>query len=250
MYIYIIVAVIIALILTTILFFALRSTVKRIDFNTRRYFVDKLQDYDNLIDEKKKILDDLNQEIEKNKKILSEKQELEKQPINDEKLVCYENSKLPKYADENLFKKYKNIKDKFSFDKEELINNFINNIQIDEEDSYNSLIILKEKFNNQRIYEIIKLRGQKQKDYLTSFLTDEEIAIIKKNINYNKFKVNDLIAKLDILIEQNDPTIYVCTGEKDKSYDYINPIIKTKYDFNINEGIKIRYKGKIYDYSL
>ena len=48
-----IVAVIISLILIAILFFALRSTVKRIDYNTKKYFIDKLQDYDYLIDEMK-----------------------------------------------------------------------------------------------------------------------------------------------------------------------------------------------------
>lgn len=250
MYIYIIVAVIIALVLTTILFFALRSTVKRIDFNTRRYFVDKLQDYDDLIEEKKKILDNLNQEIEKNKQVISEKHELEKQNFNEEGLVYYYNSTLPTYTDENLFKKYKDIKNRFSFDREEVIKNFIKNIQRDQDNNYYFLIKLREKFTNQRIYEILKLKGEKQKDYLKSFLTNEEITIIKKCVNFNKFKINDLISKLDTIIEKNDPTIYIYTGEKNKSYDHINSIIKTQYDFNINEGIKIRYKGKVYDYSL
>ena len=63
-----IVAVLISLLLIAILFFALRSTVKRIDYNTKKYFVDKLQDYDYLIEEKKKKIDELNNEIEQNKK--------------------------------------------------------------------------------------------------------------------------------------------------------------------------------------
>ena len=63
-----IVAVLISLLLIAILFFALRSTVKRIDYNTKKYFVDKLQDYDYLIEEKKKKIDELNNEIEQNQK--------------------------------------------------------------------------------------------------------------------------------------------------------------------------------------
>ena len=70
-----------------ILFFALRSTVKRIDYNTKKYFIDKLQDYDYLIDEKKKILDNLNEKIEANKKILSE----EAKEKNNNKVIIKEN---------------------------------------------------------------------------------------------------------------------------------------------------------------
>ena len=72
MHIYI-VAIIISLVLMAILFFALRSTVKRIDYNTKKYFIEKLQDYDYLIDEKQKLLDELNKKIEENKKIFNEK---------------------------------------------------------------------------------------------------------------------------------------------------------------------------------
>ena len=73
-----VVAVLVSLILIAILFFALRSTVKRIDYNTKKYFVDKLQDYDYLIEEKQQILDKLNEEIEKNKKIINEEKPNEK----------------------------------------------------------------------------------------------------------------------------------------------------------------------------
>lgn len=250
MYIYIIVAVIIALILTTVLFFALRSTVKRIDFNTRRYFVDKLQDYDSLIDEKKKILDELNQEIEKNKKVLSEEPKIEKKDTSDGKLAYYDNSKLPKYTDENIFKKYKDIKTKFSFDKEKIVNNFISNLETDNTPEYTKLVELRKKFNNDVIYKIIKLRNKNQIEYLHKILTDEEIKTVKNIVSFEKFKINRLLSKLDMLIEKNDPIVYIYTGETNESFDHIDSSIQTQYDSDINEGIKIRYKGILYDYSL
>ena len=64
------------------------------------------------------------------------------------------------------------------------------------------------------------------------------------------FKVKKLISNLDTFIQKNDPVVYVYTGDKNVNYDDINSSIKTVYDKNINEGIKIHYKGVLYDYSL
>lgn len=249
MHIYI-VAVIISLVLIAILFFALRSTVKRIDYNTKKYFIDKLQDYDYLIDEKKKILKELNEKIEKNKEILDEEAKDNKKSANVEQFEYYEDLDIPKYMDEDLFKKYKNIKDKFSFDKEKLIIDFVNNIKKEENYDYSILVGIRKKFTKNKIYEIMKLRGNEQKEYLLNFLSKEEVNAIKKYVDIKNTKINNLIIKLDTLIDKNDPTIYVYVGEKDKNYNHISPLIKTKYDESINEGIKINYKGILYDYSL
>jgi len=249
MHIYI-VAVIISLVLIAILFFALRSTVKRIDYNTKKYFIDKLQDYDYLIDEKKKILKELNEKIEKNKEILDEEAKDNKKSVNVEQFEYYEDLDIPKYMDEDLFKKYKNIKDKFSFDKEKLIIDFVNNIEIEENSDYSILVEIRKKFTKNKIYEIMKLRGNNQKEFLLNYLSKEEVNVIEKHVDIKNIKINNLIIKLDTLIDKNDPTIYVYIGEKGKNYNHISPLIKTKYDESINEGIKINYKGILYDYSL
>lgn len=233
-----------------ILFFALRSTVKRIDYNTKKYFIDKLQDYDYLIDEKKKILDELNEKIEKKKKKLNEEAKNNKKSVNKEMFEYYENLSIPKYMDENMFKRYKNIKDKFSFNKEKIIIDFINNIKPEENSNYNILVEIRKKITKNKIYEIMNLRKNEQKEYLINFLSDKEFNVIKKYIDIENFKINNLMLKLDTLIDKNDPTIYVYIGEKGKDYNYISPLIRTKYDENINEGIKINYKGVLYDYSL
>ena len=249
MHIYI-VAIIISVTLIAILFFALRSTVKRIDYNTKKYFVDKLQDYDYLIDEKKKILDELNKKIEENKKILSNEIIEQKQVVNVEKNEYRKSVKLPKFIDEDLFKNYKNIKEKFSFDKEEIINNFIKDISLSKGNDYETLVNIRKKFTSDKIYEIIKLRVKDQLEKIYKTLTKKELEFVEKIINKEKFKISDFITKLDTLIEKNDPVIYIYTGEEDDNFDHISPNIKTEYDENINEGIKISYKGVLHDYSL
>lgn len=245
-----IVAVVISLVLMSILFFSLRSTVKRIDYNTKKYFIDKLQDYDYLIEEKKKILNDLKEEIENNKEVLSKKSKVEEKNINNKTEKYYDEFKIPKYSDENLFKKYKKIKEKFLIDEEKIILNFIKNINQKDNKDYNVLLNIRKKIDNKKIYEIIKLELKEQKKYIYNCLNEEEIRILEKHIKINNMKINLFITELDMFLEKNDPTVYVYTGEKNKNFNYISTLIKTEYDEGINEGIKINYKGILYDYSL
>ena len=245
-----VVAVIVSLTLISILFFLLRSTVKRIDINTKKYFIDKLQDYDYLIEEKKKILDDLNKKIEEQKDVLDKEQKEENKNNNINKNEYYGEISIPKYKDDNLFEKYKEIKEKFSFDKEELIRKFIKNLKNKDDVEFNTMFNIRKKFNSKKIYDILKLQPDEQQTYIYTMLDPEEIKIIKKYIKNDNIEINSFIIEMDTLLEKNDPVVYVYTGEKNKNYDYISPMIKTEYDEIINEGIKIKYKGNLYDFSL
>ena len=245
-----IVAIIISIVLVSILFFSLRSTVKRIDINTKKYFIDKLQDYDYLIEEKKKVLNELEKRIEKNKEIISKETNVEKIVCSSENDEYYGELNIPKYMEENLFEKYKAIKEKFSFDEEGLVIDFINNIEGNDSRDYFLLSKIRKMFDNKKIYEILKLRIKDQKKYISDMLSENEFIILEKYIKLDNVKINTLITKLDMVLEKNAPVLYVYTGEKNKNFDYISPIIKTEYDETINEGIKINYKGIIYDFSL
>lgn len=245
-----IIAVVIALVLITILFFALRSTVKRIDYNTKKYFVEKLQDYDYLIEEKQQVLDNLNKEIEENKKALSELKanNLTKEPPKESKY--YNNTSVPRYTDEELFKKYKDIKEKFSFDFYEVVKSFVKEKLTKDTGEYDILVKIRKKFSNDVIYKIMGFKSIEQKKQVEDMLDSVEMNTIKKHIKMNEFNINKFITVLDTAIEKTDPVVYVYTGDKNSNYDSISNIVKTVYDVNVNEGIKILYKGNLYDYSL
>lgn len=244
-----IVAIVVALILLVILFFALKSTVKRIDYNTKKYFIDKLQDYDYLIEEKQKVLNDLNAQIEKSKNTL-DNLNVKKETKPKENNIKPNNLKNDnRYIDEDLFKKYKSIKDNFKYDYDDIIEKFIDSKSFSNE-KYNSLMKIRKKFSNELIYNVISLKQEKQREYINSFFDASQISIINKIVGNKEFNLNDFLSDLDAQIEKNDPTVYVITGDKSKNYDYISSCIKTIYDENINEGIKINYKGNLYDYSL
>lgn len=249
MHIYI-VAFIVAVLLVIILFFALRSTVKRINYNTRRYFVDKLQDYDYLIEEKQQVLDKLNKEIEENKKKLSKIPNEETKIVKSQHNINYKDLDMPKYIDQDLFKKYKDIKEKFNFDYEKIIKEFIDKSLTEQNINYKIAFNIRKKFTNEEIYKIINLREMEQKKYVFDLLENNENKFLENFINLKCFKVKKLISNLDTFLQKNDPVVYVYTGDKNVSYDDMDSNINTVYDESINEGIKIQYKGIIYDYSL
>ena len=244
-----IVAFLVAALLVIILFFALRSTVKRIDYNTKKYFVDKLQDYDYLIEEKQQILDKLNKEIEENKKNLIKMPEVEVKVIKD-KQSNYQNLSTPKYIDKELFKKYKHIKENFNFNYNEIIKEFMDTSLSEENINYKIALKIKNKFTNEVIYKTINLREKEQKEYILNLLDLDEKNFLENFIKFDKIKIKQLITKLDTFLYKNDPKVYIYTGDKNTNYNDINSNIETVYDESINEGIRIHYKGIIYDYSL
>ena len=75
----ILLAILLICLLVVMMFFILKSTVKKINSQTKLYFVDKLQEYDEMIDKKEAKLNLINQEIkEKEIKDYEEKKGLEK----------------------------------------------------------------------------------------------------------------------------------------------------------------------------
>ena len=59
----ILIAILLICLLVVLMFFILKSTVKKINSQTKLYFVDKLQEYDYMIDKKEAKLNEINQEI-------------------------------------------------------------------------------------------------------------------------------------------------------------------------------------------
>ena len=95
-------------------------------------------------------------------------------------------------------------------------------------------------------------------------LTVDEFDIkIKEMLNDKEYKVYELykevnptggidgfIDYLNELMDLNNPNVYVYVGDKNLNYDYLSKYVKTIYSEDIYKGIKIMYRGLIYDYSL
>ena len=130
-------------------FFIFRNAIKRINNTIKKYFIDKLQDYNYLIEEKEEKIRQLREELEEEKRkitIAKDMQEVEENRFSsdiEEKLkkmkqyskkptkesrngqIVY-NIPTPQYREENFFKSYKELKEKFSVNNENTIKEFIN----------------------------------------------------------------------------------------------------------------------------
>ena len=248
---------------------------KRINNKLKTFFVEKLQDYNYLIEEKEKQLEEIRKDIQSEELKLQELQETQDSTFSDsieEKLrkmklfkegkiklvdeddIVY-NYKTPDFREEKFFSNYKKIKNNFKINGVKIIKNFVkeNKNTKEQDEKYQLLINLKSKFTEKTKYELLTLGAKEQYTILDEVLSEEEKKAInfeKKFKNNKKFTVLVFLDELEKIIKENDPTIFIYVSQETPEYNDISENIKTYVYKNISEGLIIHYKGKMYDYSI
>lgn len=244
------VAILIICVLVFFMFFILRGTVKKINTQTKLYFVDKLQEYDYMIDQKEEKLNRINQEIkEKESKVSDDDISFSKKDYEfDYKIIDLLNK--TKYQDKNIFELNKLIDEKFNIDYVALLKKFLESVHDD--GTYQFCVDLRNKFTSEVIYELKIMTLDEQNKYLSELLDKREYLIYKlyQELDGAKASVDGLIDYLNELIDLNSPNVLVYVGNKNENYDYLGKYVKTVYSKDIYKGIRIIYQKRIYDYSL
>lgn len=272
----IVAAVILIIIMLVFVFILFKNIIKRIDENAKKYFVNKMQSYDYILVEKQMKLEEIKNEIEEvkseNKNILKAKEgyeesddsymfEKNERTKNNEEQESSEdnrnqlkyNLKEPEYRDTQFFNNYKEIKKIFTVNNEQIIRDFIEKHKnAKEEKEYRVLKKIKEQFNDEAVYGCLTLSIDSQKELLKEVLKEQEKKVINldKLLKKETFNIKDLIKYIDERMEQIEPTIYIYVNGVANNYDFIDKNIITKQYSNMSEGIIIRYRNKIYDYSI
>jgi len=233
-------------ILTLVMFLLINKVVKTVNNQSKVFFALKLQDYDNLIEEKSKKLESIRDEEQKYEAIKPISNDNKQEQKNDNLIMPFNN---PEYQIEGIFEEMKQIDESFKLDHEKIIHDFIKeNVDHKTDHIYKELLMLKETINNKGVYNILNSIddlyflqhcSKETKDILEGYIEDNEYIVI-----------DELLTYIDIEIEKNNPTIYVQVGSKTLNYDNESLNIKTVYNEKIFKGIKINYKNKLYDYSL
>lgn len=226
----------------------LKNAVKQVDEKSKSYFVDKLKEYDYLIDEKEKKLSELESELLKRKNGLNYNSLSESGPKYDFDTSIIDLLTETNYLDKNIFELNKKIEQKFIINYEDLIKDFLSNIKGD--NRYDFCVKLRNKFTPDEIYNIELMLPEERNAYLKKTLSEEEYKVYEIYLASNKFNMEDFIDYLNRLIELNDPTVVVLVPNDKVNYDYIDKNIKTKVSDGIYKGIKILYRNKVYDFSL
>lgn len=274
----IITSIIVVFIMFIFTFFILKNVIKRINDSAKRYFIEKLQEYNYLIDEKEEKLNNLRSQIIKQEKNnvklhleddsveelniftpdierkLEEmkmfKERLEIKKVND---LIYD-IPTPEYREESFFNTYKELRKNFKIDNEKIIREFLDSHQEKQEDKkYQALKKFRKQFTDKAIYECLTLSNEEQFSLINEVLTKQVSKIMnfeEKFTNPKQFVITDFINEIDEKIKEYNPNLYVYVGQEAQNYDEIDKRIKTKFYKNMSEGIIIYYKGKIYDYSI
>lgn len=235
--------------LVFVMFIILKKTVKIVNSQTKTYFVDKLQAYDSLIDEKEQKLNEID-ELLKNKKLgLKDEEKVIKKDGYDFDYNIIDLFNSTEYQNKELLKITRLIEEKFDFDHERLVKEFLN--CVNNVDKYDFCLRLKEKFTSDVIYEVKTLLDTELDSYMEKYLDSSEynIYLLFKDLNSN-FLIEDFVDYLDRLVDLNNPTITIYVSNKKENYDYLSKHIKTIVSDDIYSGIKIVYKDKVYDFSL
>lgn len=251
----ILLAIIVVLILLVILVSLFWLTIKRVNILVKKIFVDKLQEYDFLIEDKEKKVEELNSNIESKK--------LEENEISD-RIEKLKNSQIvvdkpsddviiptnADYEDGNLLESYKKIKSGFNFDYKKIIENFIENEVVNDNGDYELYNKVRNYFSHNIVYKLSNYSKEEQMIIINELLNDEEKNKLKKLLEVKKFNVIKFVNKLDDLVKKNNPKVYIYVSDQNLNFNNMHKQIETIYDDKIVEGFRIEYKGKIYDYSI
>ena len=272
--------IIIVVIMIGFSFFIFKNIIKRINHKVKIYFIEKLQEYNYLIDEKEEELaklrtvvveqsklqklkeqeDELNQEATYTETVFSSEIEkklkemkLFKKAMKEQEDIVYD-IPTPQLREDSFFNNYKDLKKKFKVDNEKTIKNFIEihkSKKVDEK-IYKLLVNFRKQFTPETIYELLTLSSEDQYKIVSEVIKPEENKVIEleKNFKNNKLDVLKLLKIVEEKIKKNDPIIYIYVGDETLNYNNLGENIKTRYYKNMSEGIIIHYKGKMYDYSI
>ena len=230
------------------MYLLLKRLVFKVNQQSMKYFVDKLKAYDNLIDNKENKIKELDELINDKENELNKKGKIKGK--DSENVFLYDLGTI-KYKDENTFKKFKEVDEKFNYDNKKIIEDFINeefddNLLV----SYKKYKAIRKKFTSEIIFQLFTKRENDQIKEIKTILGDSQ-EILDDFIRANrKFDLKKFISYLNKIVNDLDPHIYVYVGNKNDNYSGLSKYIKTVYDKTIFKGLKIIYKGKLYDYSI
>ncbi len=248
MVIYIIVGFsIVILLLVMFMFLILKKTVNTVSDQTKTYFVDKLQAYDDLINQKEEKLSEINKELENKKATLTSDNDnsLKSNYTFDNNIIDMMNKANYKYSD--FLELQKKIDNDFQINYENIVKKFVSEIEIDND--YILCSTIKEKLNSKVIYELNI--SPSLEDSMSNYFSKEEMEIyyrFKKETNLED--INSFINYLDELISVSSPYVLVYVSSPKYNFDHISKYVKTIVSDDIYKGIKIVFKNKVYDFSL
>ncbi len=227
-------------------YFILKSMLGSVNEKGKEYFTIKLSELDNQ-NKKEKNYEEEEEEKEKVVQVLLPN-ELNQ---NQDSIVLYQSKNVNEFDVKDVLKFIKKIDAKFNYDDRYIVEEFAKQtIEDSSDEKYNKLVKVKKLIEKIGIYKLLTSNDEEIDEFKNEInKIDDEIVSIYEKVN-GFFDLENFIAYLDIEIRKADPMIYVLVGNKNVSFNDVSDRVKTMYKEEVYRGIKIIYKGNIYDYSL
>ena len=236
--------------LVFLMFVILKKTVRIVNSQTKSYFVNKLQGYDDLIRDKESKLSEIDELIKDKEKGIKEDNthnDVKTGYAFDTNVIDLLNS--TQYQDKNIFELNKKIDENFVVNYEELVKDFL--ALCDEDKDYDFCLNLRGKFSSDVIYDLKSMMSDKQEEELKKMLSNKEYKVYEAfKLVVSDHSIDNFIDYLDQLVDLNNPKITILVGNKSENYDHLSENIETVFNDKIYRGIKIIYRNKVYDFSL
>ena len=229
------------------MFFAILRCVKHLNKDVKAKFIKELQRYDELIDEKSKQLQDLQDRIDREEMVESPASVIVKQ----EYLTSTFLPQHAEYENDQFFHQYDNVQQMKVLAREAATAKIEELGAFAQDEAYQAYHEVEQMFTNDIKYQLMTLREQDLLDVLAKLAQSSTVfkKILKQySDRCETFDFMQLMNEVHEACASHDTTIYVYT--KDKSTMEPSENVVFIEDDNIAEGYKIKYKAQVFDYSL
>ncbi len=245
--------ILVILIMNLFLIYTIKNLSNRFKEQAREVTLKNLSSYDSLIEEKEKKINELNNELSKLESEIRESKEKVKKITSNPRVVASSctGTNLTEYEDDSFFSNYLYVKNSFNLNYKEIVEEFINDIHVNDlelKEIYNSIL---KKFDINTYYYLIKIEDSKQEESLRELLSLEEAKVLDEYyLNYEEFTVEQFYDFIKEKLIRLNPKVLIKVNGDFKYLERIDSRIIVENDDAIIEGIKILYQGKVIDYSL
>ena len=153
----IIATLIILIVMIVMITLVLKDIIKKINNDAKTFYLNKLQVYDEIIEEKEEELQKLNEELEKPEEELGPIYKTSEDIHNENAFDI----SIPDYVDDSFYEKYLETKKQFNIDPIEVISKTITeNYQIKSKEYFESLKEVEKILNGELLYNMMTLPNQ------------------------------------------------------------------------------------------
>ncbi len=244
-------ALLVMILLTAFTFFILRMIAASTGDKIRDNVITQVKSYDALIQKKEAELQEVRKQMEHETNQLkkSGKSGLDNNQTTPEGVIITADAR---YRNIDFARDYKNIKNQFAFDQEQIIKDiYLENKEKQDEQECKLLEELLSKLSLDIVYKISAFDSAEQLEIMNDIINQEEKSLMEEFLRqYGNFHCITFYHWLYLQRKIKCNTILVKSSKAGEDYKHISDLIQVQQDNNLCEGFQIFTGSKMYDYGI